>query len=155
MVTSVVLPLLRGKKMRWGEFKSLFDTGQVSANCCSRYLIAPACHTPPPPPHPQHSPAEDSRCQTPFEEPAPAPAAAVAQSPVDELPAGFRAKMEQVRVVMMVAMMLEIKAVAAHIVIVIHFLQLLESKNLEIERLVNENAQLRLDLQRLREHSGE
>ena len=33
--------------------------------------------------------------------------------------------------------------------------QLLECKNLEIERLVNENAQLRRDLQRLRGNAGE
>ncbi len=85
----------------------------------------------------------------------PAPVVAVAHRPVDELPESFRAKMEQVRVAIMVVMMLAIEAVASHIMIVIHSPQLLESKNLEIERLLNENAQLRLDLQRLREHSSE
>jgi hypothetical protein len=39
--------------------------------------------------------------------------------------------------------------VSAHILF-----QIIASKNIEIERLVNENAQLRLELQRLREAAG-
>ncbi len=147
-----------------GEVRRFYSISAVNDHDCRTQ-----CLLLPPPPSPPFTPLpfrsfqlsiEDSRSETPFESALPHAAACSSNG---EFPAAFKARMEQVRIAMMLMMttimlmLVTITMMPARNVLLMLTTntQLLEYKELEIKRLEDENAQLRRDLERLRGIAGE